>query len=169
MDSKNIRILLDKYWACESTLQEEQLLQQYFSQKEVAPELEEYRSLFSYFEKQQQVQLPAKFDTELKWQLAERSPKKRKTLWLNNLLKVAASLLLILSCSYFYYQQEQSEPKDISLLEDTYQDPEVAYQEMKKALQEVSTKLNSGTKYIVSIKQINEGTKYFKTEQKEEE
>ena len=101
----------------------------------------------------------------MKGELAKRSPKKRRSLWINNWAKVAASLLLILSCSYFYYEYDQKETTNISLIEDTYEDPEVAYQEMKKALQQVSSKLNSGTKYMVSITQINEGTKYFKTEQ----
>ena len=167
MDSKDIRTLLDKYWACETSLEEEKVLRTYFTQEQVAPELEEYRSLFSYFGKQQEMELSTGFSDQLKWELAKRSPAKRRKLWFNNIARVAASLLIILSCSYLYYNHYQSQQIKISLLEDTYQDPEIAYQEMKKALRKVSTKLNSGTKYMVSIKQINEGTKYFKTDQKD--
>ena len=49
MDYKNINNLLEKYWEGESSLQEEETLKQYFNHGTVAPELEQYQSLFQYF------------------------------------------------------------------------------------------------------------------------
>lgn len=167
MDSKEIRELLDKYWACETSLAEEEKLKAYFNQNEVAPDLAEYKSMFQYFGQQVNITMKGEFSQQLSQKIARHRPQKPKSRLLLNMMRVAASLLIILSCSYFYYNHYQNQQIATALLEDTYQDPEIAYQEMKKALLQVSKRMNSGTKYMVSIKQINEGTKYFKTDQKE--
>lgn len=48
MDYKYIRQLLDRYWACETTLEEESILRTFFSQKTVPAELARYQALFAY-------------------------------------------------------------------------------------------------------------------------
>lgn len=48
MDYKYINQLLERYWQCETTLEEEQILRSFFSQLNVPRELERYRSLFVY-------------------------------------------------------------------------------------------------------------------------
>ena len=46
MDYKYIEQLLDKYWRCETTLQEEAILRTFFSQDDVPDSLAKYRELF---------------------------------------------------------------------------------------------------------------------------
>ncbi|MGB0524664.1 MAG: hypothetical protein ACPGJS_16950 [Flammeovirgaceae bacterium] len=166
MDSKEIRQLLEKYWACEASLEEEQQLNTYFNGTDIAPELVEYQALFNYLDQQKTLETSARFDEQLKWKIANHNRSKTKPKLVLNFMRVAASLLIILTFSYVYYNHHQHKQQTTAILEDTYQDPEIAYQEMKKALLEVSQRMNSGTKYMVSIKQINEGTKYFKTDKK---
>ena len=48
MDYKYIKQLLERYWAAETTLEEEGILRAFFSQKDIPAELEQYRALFTY-------------------------------------------------------------------------------------------------------------------------
>ncbi|MGI6232685.1 MAG: pyruvate ferredoxin oxidoreductase [Prevotella sp.] len=48
MDYKYINQLLERYWRCETTLEEENILRAFFSQDNVPVELLPYRALFSY-------------------------------------------------------------------------------------------------------------------------
>ena len=49
MEYTAIKALLEKYWAADTTVEEEQLLAAYFRQSEIAPGLEPYRDLFAWF------------------------------------------------------------------------------------------------------------------------
>ena len=44
MDYKYIKQLLEHYWVCETSLEEEEILRTFFSQKELPAELEKYRA-----------------------------------------------------------------------------------------------------------------------------
>lgn len=48
MDYKYINQLLERYWAAETTLEEEDILRTFFSQIDIPAELEQYRPLFMY-------------------------------------------------------------------------------------------------------------------------
>ena len=48
MDYKYIEQLLERYWDCETTYEEESILRTFFSQKDVPARLLKYRSLFEY-------------------------------------------------------------------------------------------------------------------------
>ena len=48
MDYKYINQLLERYWKCETSLEEEEILRTFFSQDELPAELKPYKSLFSY-------------------------------------------------------------------------------------------------------------------------
>ena len=48
MDYNYIKQLLERYWACETTVEEESILKAFFSQKSVPAELAKYQALFVY-------------------------------------------------------------------------------------------------------------------------
>ena len=48
MDYKYINQLLERYWRCETSIEEEDILKAFFSQKDVPVELLRYKDLFTY-------------------------------------------------------------------------------------------------------------------------
>jgi hypothetical protein len=48
MDYKYITQLLERYWKCETTLEEEEILKAFFCQKDVPADLCKYKDLFAY-------------------------------------------------------------------------------------------------------------------------
>ena len=48
MDYKYIEQLLERYWSCETSLEEEEILKAFFSQEELPASLHRYRDLFAY-------------------------------------------------------------------------------------------------------------------------
>ncbi len=48
MNYEYIKQLLQRYWECETSLEEEQILRSFFSQTDIPAELEQYASLFRY-------------------------------------------------------------------------------------------------------------------------
>lgn len=66
MDYKYIEQLLERYWAAETTHEEETILRTFFSQKQIPAELEPYRALFDYKAEEAAVRLPGNdFDARI--------------------------------------------------------------------------------------------------------
>ena len=88
MESTNIKALLKKYEAAQTTLEEEAFLRAYFTSENCVPNLEEYQRMFAYFKS-------SKEDTYSK-SVLNITHFKRKYKWFS----IAASLLIFL-CLYF--------------------------------------------------------------------
>ena len=134
----NIEQLLEKYDNGETTLQEEQQLKSYFSQETVAPHLEMYKPLFTYFLVNQQEQF------------TKDVPLKSNRTNLYKWISVAAVAVLMLGV-YFNRPISQEELG-------TYEDPEMAYNEVKKSLQMISTHLNKGASSINYLAEVENTT-----------
>ena len=117
MDYKNINHLLEKYWEGETSLQEEITLQQYFTQDKVAPELEQYQSLFQFFKEEQDVMISDDFEKRFLEQIETTQKvvpaKVRKLSWMTSIRAIAA-VGIILMGAVFIFQNLQ--PKDTCLL-----------------------------------------------------
>ncbi|MEE3998825.1 hypothetical protein V1T75_00635 [Tenacibaculum sp. FZY0031] len=127
MELANIEKLLDKYLEAETTLQEEQTLQEYFTSNNVAPHLQEYSMLFGYFKQ-------SKDETFTK--TIQLKPEKTKKNW--KWLSVAASVVLLFSVfmgneEYKKYQQRKQ------------------FAQIKEALQLVSVNLNKGNDALYAV------------------
>ena len=74
MDYKYIEQLLERYWAAETSLEEEDILRAFFSQKEIPAELEQYRDLFVYETKEMEERhLGDEFDERILAMIKEES------------------------------------------------------------------------------------------------
>ena len=102
MDYKYIEQLLERYWQCETTLEEEHILRTFFSQKEVPAALLPYQSLFVYEQEERQEEpLGDDFDQRILAQVSETAPVKARPLTLRRrlmpLFKAAAVVAIILT------------------------------------------------------------------------
>lgn len=100
MDYKNIEQLLERYWQCETSVEEESLLRDFFSREDVPSHLLRYKNLFVYQQVQQEVGLGEDFDRHI-LSMVEAPVVKAKRLTLAGrflpLFKAAAVVALILS------------------------------------------------------------------------
>lgn len=135
----NIEQLLEKYNNGETSLKEEQQLKDYFKQETVAPHLEMYKPMFTYFLVSQQ----EKYTKDVPLETNK-----------NNLYKwisVAAVAVLMLG---FYFKSPFASQEDLG----TYDDPEMAYLEVKKSLEMISTQFNKGASSINYLSEVENTT-----------
>ena len=79
MDYKYIEQLLERYWECETSLEEEQILRSFFNQKDVPARLLQYKEVFSFTEADKENRLGDDFDERMLAQLpADVVPLQRK-------------------------------------------------------------------------------------------
>lgn len=102
MDYKYIEQLLERYWRCETSLEEEEILRTFFSQEKVPEHLLQYKLLFSFVkqEKDDNV-LNDEFDEKVLSIIDEDKPIKAKVITfryrLLPLFKAAALLAIVLT------------------------------------------------------------------------
>lgn len=104
MDYKYINQLLERYWAGETSLEEEQILRSFFSQPNVPDELKQYRCLFIYEQTEPATDvLGDDFDEQLMSIIERPRPVKARVLTIGQrfapLFKAAAVVAIILTLS----------------------------------------------------------------------
>jgi len=156
MDFKRIELLLDRYWSCVSTLEEEEELKRFFNSEEVPAHLKQYIGLFRYFEKEKITgALDTSFDLDTVSRIRnEKSAAGKSRKLVFNYLKVAAAIGIVMIASLFFRQNLPSDQRPELL--GTYQDPKEAFEETKRVLMLVAGKLNRGKKYIETVGSFNE-------------
>lgn len=75
MDYKYINQLLERYWACETSLEEENILRAFFSQKDIPADLLKYQDLFAYVQEEKGAKtLGTDFDMRILSMIEEEEP-----------------------------------------------------------------------------------------------
>lgn len=102
MDYKYIEQLLERYWVCETTLEEEEILRAFFCQKDVPENLLPYRSLFVYEHEEKKMDvLGDDFDQKMLQMVGEAPTEKARTISLRQrfmpLFRAAAIVAIILT------------------------------------------------------------------------
>jgi hypothetical protein len=165
MDSKQLEQLLEKYWNCETSLEEEKQLRKYF-RGEVPENLKETADLFRYFEKQQAHAVEGSdFDAGVIKKIKQQQPQ-GKSVSMVNFARIAAGLLVVITATYFVRQEvRKAYPPEIV---DTYSDPKLALEETKKALMMISKGFNKAQKEAGKIKVFNEAEEKLQKQGKTE-
>ncbi|MBO5062812.1 MAG: pyruvate ferredoxin oxidoreductase [Prevotella sp.] len=102
MDYKYIEQLLERYWACETSLEEETILRTFFSQENIPADLLRYRDLFAYEQTEQTAcRLGDDFDERIlrqtEGQVLVKARRIRMTRRLMPLFKAAAMVAVVLT------------------------------------------------------------------------
>ncbi|MDH5366959.1 MAG: hypothetical protein OEW67_08235 [Cyclobacteriaceae bacterium] len=164
MDYKRIEDLLEKYWACETSIVEEKELRTFFKNEPVPEQFKDTALLFQYFETQsRQKKLGTDFDQKILAQLNEEaSTKKTKMVHLfNNYYKVAAVIIMVIVLSLLVTRTIQQEQDKVQMA-DTFENPEDAFEETKKALLLISNKIGKGKTQMVKLSEFNKAEEKIK-------
>lgn len=102
MDYKYIEQLLERYWNCETSLEEEKILRTFFSQKDIPASLLKYRDLFAYEQTETAADtLGEDFDEKIMAQINEPEPVRARTIKMSQrfmpLFKAAAVVAIFLT------------------------------------------------------------------------
>jgi hypothetical protein len=138
MELDRIEQLLEKYFKAETSIAEEKDLKNYFASSDVAQHLKQYQPIFGYATQAKLEQFKATIPLITK--------KRSSVVWFS----VAASVFVLLSVGLFTFNH-YNQPKSNDL--GTYDDPEIAYRETRKALAMISEHVNTG---IGSMNYLNE-------------
>lgn len=153
MEYHAIEEILNRYLEGESTLEEEAMLKEYFSQPDLPEDQREMKQLFRYLNTAKAESAPD-FDVsanlnsiiENEWKKDTRHRFRRILAWTGR-----AAAVLVLFFGIFQYTN-----KPQSVIKDTYKDPKLAYLETKRALLLVSRTMNHNTarlKYLAKVDQ----------------
>jgi len=155
---KQIEDLLEKYYNGETTLEEERKLNWYFQTHDIPmhlkPDAEIFRSNYKHSREDASPELSDKLS-----KLIDEQGKKtwfllpvRSVRWISG---IAASILILLSL-WIGIGRDTILQRNHSKYADTFDDPQLAYLETKKALLLVSEKLNSGANELQRLKTYNQ-------------
>ena len=138
----SIEKLLEKYENGETSLKEEQQLKNYFSQENVAPQLEMYKPMFAYFSVNKQEQ----FTKDL--------PLKTKKVF--NYKWIAVAAVVVLTLGYYLKTPVVSSYEEYAY--GTYNNPEDALNEVTKQLAMISNQFNKGVSTVNYLDKVKKGT-----------
>lgn len=160
MGSEDWKLLERKYWRGETTTVEEERLRA--AARTGRPELTVgLRHLLSEVNARRNAKLDENFEAEF-WGAtkSKRSGRERKTAWIRWAAAVTVMLVLAL-----VIKLSLDEPR-VSVAEvetDTYDNPQAAFREAKRALMFTSNKLNDGAEPMMEIKKFDQVKKTVKT------
>ncbi|MEM1216706.1 MAG: hypothetical protein AAGJ82_13515, partial [Bacteroidota bacterium] len=136
-NKKQIKALLERYFAGETTLAEEQTLRQYFTTEEVPPEWSAYRDLFGYFAAAETEKSTRDYASVIR----QLRPRRR---WLS----YAAAVLLLLAATTGIYlrlaPEEQAVAQTINWEQYEPADERAAAQLLNGALKRTANTLQDG-------------------------
>lgn len=150
MNKEEILHLLDKYYAAETSLAEETFLKEYFSSENVPAGLSAEKEIFRFYIQASSIPAPSEHLTErilsaVDNETAEKPVVNRLRIF--RLLSGIAAGLILLAGSYLLFTHK-------STLSDTYTDPEIAYNETMKILNDVSVRMSRGTGKLAKLNHL---------------
>jgi len=156
METGKIKSLLEKYWAGESSLEEENAIKAYYQGADIDKELMHFKALFNYYDESKEITLEKSIESMIP---AEEA----KVISFGRLRAIAAAVI-ILAVSVFgiNYLSNQKEAKEKQMMAMEVADPEEAYELTKEALAYLSSNFEKGSKSLNKLPAAMESTIIFK-------
>lgn len=134
MDYKYIKQLLERYWRCETSLEEEEILRMFFAQKNIPAELERYQPLFAYEQTEPSADvLGDDFDKKILARVESDKPVKARVITMHQrlmpLFKAAAVVAIILTLGNAIqgaFTSEEPTTQSVANIRETHNGPSVA-------------------------------------------
>ncbi|MCL1943087.1 MAG: hypothetical protein FWF54_06010 [Candidatus Azobacteroides sp.] len=161
MNAREIDILVEKYWDCDTSREEECLLKEFFSQTEEIPDhLIPLKSIFVYQKAQFDVCLNEAFDKKILSLISQEEGKAKKEVSLSQVMKIAAvALLCVIVGAVTVYL---SAHKNTTTYSDTYKNPQEAMFVIRHAVSAVGNNLQEGRQESVNaISTLNKFNEYI--------
>jgi hypothetical protein len=151
MNTKEIEILIEKYFEGLTSIEEERLLKDFFASGGFPEEMKPVAAMFGYFEVEKEVNLDPDFSDEFIRQINEKRmiPFYQNRKFWYYFSGVAASIIFLIT---FFYENQNSPIKS----KYTNEEAQLAYLQTKEALAFVSEKFNAGVKPLHQIEKIKE-------------
>ena len=166
MDFSKIEDLLKKYWSCETSLEEEKQLRDYFGGGNIPEQWKDTAALFRYFEESKKKSLnDLAFEGQVLHKINVPKQGKVANLVLNT-MKIAAGLTVVILAGWFIRTEiRETAPQAVV---DTYDDPEVAFEETKKALLMISKSFGTAEEQTRKINMFNEAQEQIQKKEQSE-
>lgn len=156
MDYNEIKNLLDKYAAGETSPEEEKALHEYFLQDNVHPDFEAWKPLFDYFSAEKNLTTSEGFEEKILAKIKEEKPPVK--IFRLYRMKIAVAVLLFIGAAGIIYRSAkkhdnaslqtavhtQKISNNTIKITDTYDNPEEAKKAVEQALALLSRHLNKG-------------------------
>jgi hypothetical protein len=154
MDYKDIEKLLERYWQCETSLEEESQLRDFFTHSKVPAQLLSYKDLFVYEQEQQDEKLGSDFDARILAKIESPVVKAKRLTMISRfkpLFRAAAVIALFLmmgNVAQRTFFQNDALDYNYNNYRDTYDDPNLAYKKVSSALIILSEEINKSRSQI---------------------
>lgn len=162
MDYDRIEQLLNRYWECETTLEEERELAAFFQSGEVPEKWQKEAALFRYFgEERSEGQLGEFFDLRILEEVNEldgrnkQNAKGKTRRLIQDISKVAAVVLVLVATVFVTREQYLDLDQDDPIVQSEAEARE-AYEQTKAALLMLSKSMNKGTEQVGKMAIFNE-------------
>ncbi len=158
MDLHDVERLLEKYWQTETTLEEEEKLRAFFATGEVPAQLKGAADLFAFFQAEKNKTLAQNFEGTVTKQLKTRQGGKLVSMiGFGNMARIAAGIAVVVAATFLI--REEIRKNYSQEAQDTYTDPQLAFEETKRALQMISNSFGKAKKEASKLQMLNEAEK----------
>jgi hypothetical protein len=152
MDSKKIEELLNRYWNCETSLEEEAQLREYFQKGNVPEEQKEAAALFQYFHASRNEPVPeVTLDAS---RLQGQTPKGKRVQLVGYSLRIAAGIVALVVATWFIRSEIQKNDQANNHAQE--EEVRLAFEETKKALKMISANFGKAEQEAKKINLFNE-------------